>query len=219
MKKFLGLLIALIFSALMFAGPAMAVDQIFCKFMIGTDAKAAMLIADDEEVTDDSGYNIGAYVVIPGDNNAQVVVTSISGTADGTASTNNMIVFDKLRSVAVNSQCNAGSAVIGIASPSDDMNTNNLLVIQDAGGNTIYIESVASVGSNTIGLASQLDGQIESGWTVYEMEQIGQIPVGNATISYESDVAVVAGQKNSPLLIYLGGAAACSINFASGHYR
>jgi len=51
------------------------------------------------------------------------------------------------------------------------------------------------------------------------MEQIATIPVGAATASFESDVAVVAATKDSPLLIIIHGYAACSINFASGHYK
>jgi len=214
MKKIAKLL--LIIAVIMFmAGPALAADSIFCKFMTGTTAGAHV----------DTGaagltYIYGAYVLIPGDNNAQVVVTSFSATSDNAAATCDAYVYDKENSAAINSGSKSGSAEIYMASGGTNFDANDIIVLQDASGSTIYVETVASTGATTIALNGFLDGAIaSSGWTVYEMEKIGEIPVGAATASYESDVAVVAGTTDSPVLIFLGGVASCSINFASGHYK
>lgn len=219
MKKILTIVLALMVAVMFFASPALAVDRIFSKFMVGLDhtQKAGMIIYDDAE---DKGYNYGAYVVIAGDNNSQVVITSISATSDGTATTNNMLVFDKESSATVNSACDAGSRGIGVAAGGANFDVGDIIVLQDASGNTLYVETVTAVTATTIAIGGPLDGAIAAtGWTVYEMEQIGQIVIQSATVSYQSDVAVVAGTRDSPVLILLGGAAACSINFASGHYK
>nr|BDD47305.1 hypothetical protein 8 [bacterium] len=212
MKKRFGIIGLIAMLAMLFCVvPAIAADSIFCKFMTG-DANNGKDLG--------TTYHYGAYVAIPGDNNSQVVVTSFSGTSDTDTSTCNAYVYDKENSATINSACNAGSAELGIASGGASFDANDIIVLQDASGSTIYVETVASTGATTIALNGLTDGAIAAtGWTVYEMEKIGEIPVGNATTSYESDVAVVAGPSNSPVLIWLGGDAACSINFASGHYK
>lgn len=206
MRKRLIQLMAAAAIALLIAVPAQAVDSIFCKGMTGT--------------SDTVGYAYGAYVLIPGDNNAQVVVTSFSATSDQAVATGNAYVYDKENSLAITSGNASGAQELGFASGGGSLDASDWIVIQDASGATIYIESIASVTATTLAINGTFDGTIaSSGWTVYEMEQIATIPVGNATASYESDVAVVAGTRNSPVFIRIGGASSCSINFASGHYR
>lgn len=199
-------LITAIALALLIATPAAAVDSIFCKGMTGT--------------ADTAGYAYGAYVIIPGDNNAQVVVASFSATSDAAVATNNAYIYDKEDSVLVNSGAAAGGQAIGFASGGGNFDAGDWIVLQDASGSTLYLESISVVGATSLTINGTFDGAIaSSGWTVYEMEQIATVPVGNATASYESDVAVIAGTRDSPLWIRIGGAASCSINFASGHYK
>jgi len=188
---------------------AAAADSIFCKSMTGTTTGATIGF----------GYTYGAYVAIAGDNNSQVVVTSLSGTADNAATTCNAYIYDKENEATVNSSSSSGGQEIGIASGGASIDASDIIVLQNPAGDVVYVETVASTGATTIAIAGVLDGAITSGWKVYEMEKIAEVPVGNATKSYESDVAVVAGTKDSPVLIFLGGVASCSINFASGHYK
>ena len=192
-----------------FAAPALAVDQIFCKSMTGTTAGAAY--------TGEATY--GAYVIIPGDNNAQVVVASFSATADSAASYSNADIYDKENEATVNSGSAAGGQTLYFASGGASFDASDVIVLQDTSGSTVYIESVSSAAATNIVIHGTLDGAVAAGWKVYEMEQIATIPVGAATASFESDVAVVAATKDSPLLIIIHGYAACSINFASGHYK
>lgn len=208
MRKYFKIMLAVsILIALLISGPAAAADSIFSKFMTGTTTAGV-----------GTTYTYGAYVVIPGDSNGQVVVASVSGTSDGTAATNNIYVYDKENEATINSTSSAGATALGIASGGASFDANDLIVLQSPSG-AVYLESVASSGAATIAINGALDVEVSSGWKVYEMSQIGKIPVGNATASYQSDVAVVAGTKDSPVLMVLGGTAACSINFASGHYR
>lgn len=210
LKKRWSLIAALIFMVVMVAlAPAQAADSIFCKFMTGSTDGAQLV----------TNYQYGAYVAIPGDNNSQVVVTSFSATSDNAAATCDAYVYDKENEATLNSACNAGSSELGITSGGASFDANDLIIIQSASG-AVYVESVASSGATTIALNGTTDVAITAtGWKVYEMEKIGEIPVAAATASYESDVAVVAGTKDSPVLIFLGGVASCSINFASGHYK
>lgn len=209
MKKLVSI-ISVVALCLMVAMPAMAVDSIFCKSMVGTTAGGTL----------GTTYTYGAYVIIPGDNNAQVVASSLSGTSDNAADTCDMYVYDKEQSCTVNSASASGATEIGISSGGASIDASDIIVLQDASGSTVYVETVASTGATTIAINGTLDGAIAaSGWTVYEMEKIAEVPVGSATASYESDVAVIAGATDSPVLIWLGGVASCSINFASGHYK
>ena len=128
-------------------------------------------------------------------------------------------MYDKENSATINAAASAGATSLSISSGGASIDANDIIVLQDTSGSTVYVETVASTGATTIALNGTLDGAITSGWKVYEMEKIATIPVGSATASYESDVAVVAATKDSPLLIWLGGVASCSINFASGHYK
>jgi len=209
MIKILKSFIPAILLALAVAFPAAAVDPIFCKSHIGTTSSPFYLVTD-----------YGAYVIIPGDNNAQVVVASLSATSDGTDATNNLYIYDKENSVAITSGNSAGAQTLGFASGGTNFDVNDLIVLQDASGSTVYIESISACGATSLTINGTFDGAIAStGWTVYEMEQTATVPVGNTTASYQSDVAVVAGEKNSPLMLIIGGSSACSINFASGHYK
>ena len=208
MKKLFKLTLIVVMIAL-FVTPALAVDQIFCKAMTGTTA--------GNDYTGEATY--GAYVMIPGDNNAQVVVTSFSATADSAGAYSNADVYDKENEVTINSGSAAGGQTLYFASGGASFDAGDVIVLQDQSGATLYIESVSSAATTNMVIHGTLDGIIATGWKVYEMEQIATIPVGAATASFESDVAVVAGTKDSPALIIIHGDAACSINFASGHYK
>lgn len=208
-KSVCKLFTALFLALLIAAAPAGAVDPIFCKGHTGTTNSPFYLTTD-----------YGAYVIIPGDNNAQVVVTSLSATADGTDATNNLYVYDKENQVTVTSGNSAGAQTLGFASGGTNFDVGDFIVLQDASGSTVYVESIAACGATSLTINGTFDGAIAStGWTVYEMTQIATVPVGNATANYESGVAVIAGEKASPVMLVIGGSAACSINFASGHYK
>jgi len=207
----IGLLaIAALLSVMLFVGPALALDPIFCKSMIGTTAGGTL-------GSDTRAY--GAFVIIPGDNNSQVVVASVSGTADGTGAVNNIWVYDKENEATISSSDSAGVTSLVISSGGTSFDASDIIVIQAPSGSPVFAESVSSTGATTIALNGTTDYAVYSGYKVYEMEEIARIPVGNGTASYQSDVAVAAGQKDSPLFLYIGGTSACSINFASGHYR
>jgi len=188
---------------------ALALDPIFTKNATGSSS----------HVTLGTTANVGAVAMIPGDNNSQVVVTSISMTSDCSSSTSDAFIYDKENEASVNSTSAAGQTEIGISSGGANFDQFDIIVIQNASGSRIFYETVSSVGATTIATVGALDYSVGTGYTVYEMEHIGTIPVDNATVSFNSDVAVVAGATDSPLLIWLGGATACSINFASGHYK
>jgi len=209
LKKSWSLIAALIFMFVVIAVQAQAADSIFCKSMAGTTAGATLVTT----------YDYGAYVAIAGDNNSQVVVTGFSGTSDTAAPTCDAYIYDKENEATVSAAASAGASTFSVSSGGASFDANDIIVLQDASGRTVYVETVASTGATTFALNGTLDGAITAGWKVYEMEKIAEVPIGNATISYESDVAVIAGTKDSPVLIFLGGVASCSINFASGHYK
>ena len=204
-KIFSTLILALLIFAMTM--PAMAVDAIFCKSMTGTTAAG----------TATSLGTYAAYVAIPGDNNGQVVVTSLSGTADTAGQ--NIVVYDKESTASINAAADASATTVSIVSGGGNFDVGDFVLFQDASGSTLFLETVTATAATVLTISAIDSAVTATGWTIYEMESIATIPVGNATASYQSDVAVAAGTKNSPLLLTIPGSAACSINFASGHYR
>lgn len=202
------IILALIFAFVVVASQVQAADKIFCKGMTGTGEGATLGVTS----------NYGAFIAIPGDASNQTVIASLSITSDGT--TRNAYVYDKESEATINAAAAAGATEITITpSGTSPFDNGDIVVLQDPSGKRVYVETVASYGAATVALSGHLDGAIAIGWKVYEMEKICEIPAGNATASYQSDVAVVAGTQGSPVLIWIGGVAGCSINFASGHYR
>lgn len=193
-----------------FAAPAVAADKIFTQFMVGTAAGGKVTA---------TARNYGAYVVIPGDNNAQVVVTSLSATSDGTATTHNLYVYDKENEATISAAAAIGASAIVLSSGGASFDANDTIVIQGPSGSPCFVETISSCGATTIALAGTLDYAVAAGYKVYEMEVIGHIPVGNGTVTRESNEAVIAGTKDSPVLLLVGGTSACAINYAAGTYK
>jgi hypothetical protein len=230
MKKRVSLIALITFLMALFAfiAPAAALDSLFSKNAWQTSFGGDII--DKSSLLNHPASNLAfsttAYAVIAGDNNSQVVITSISLTSDGTAASNNCFIFDKADinvagdSAQVDSECAAGAQTIGIASGSrTDFRANDIVLIQNASGSTVYIETVLAADADTILCHGTLDGAIDSTWQVYRMEHVATIPVQSATVSHNSDVAVFAGQKDSPVLLLLGATTAGTINFASGMYK
>lgn len=203
-KTFSSLILALFIFAMTL--PAMATDAIFCKGMTGTTAAGTLTAVG----------TYAAYVVVPGDNNSQVVVSSISGTADDAA--HNLVVYDKEDTALVSVAASATDTAITIASGGTNFDVGDLVVFQNPSGSIVFLERVTAAAATTLTVTA-IDYDIDTTWKIYEMESIATIPVGSATASYQSDVAVAAGTRNSPLLLTIPGTSACSINFASGHYK
>jgi len=186
--------------------------RFFCTGMVGTVAGGTLIVTP-------GGRAYGAFVILPGDSNNHTVVTSISVTSDSALVTANAYVYDKEDEAIVDSPSITGTRELSISSGGGNFDAADLIVIQDPAGKYAFVESVASSGAGTILVAGTLDRAVGIGWRVYEMEEICRIPASIDTQEYESDVAVVAGEYDSPVLIWLGGLTSCSINFAAGHYK
>ena len=136
-NRIFSMLFAIVVVAMLaFAAPAIAADAVFCKSMTGTALGASLV----------TNYHYGAYVAIPGDRNAQVVVGSLSATSDNAAATCNLYVYDKENSATVNSASIAAQQEIGISSGGASFDANDIIVLQSPSGNTVYVETVASTG-------------------------------------------------------------------------
>jgi len=217
LKKWWALILAVAFMIMiaLIAPQAQAADKVFCKGMTGeSDIDEAFVFESNKPIRD---YT--AFVAIAGERNRSVVVGSLSCTSDGTAATNNAYIYDKEDYTAVDAAAALGADVIPTADTGTAFDVDDIVCIQSPGGRVVQVATVANVGGGSIEIYGTLAQAVGTGWYVYEMEEIARVPVGNATASYESDVAVVAGEPNSPLLVLLGGNSACSINFCSGHYK
>jgi len=160
-----------------------------------------------------------AFVAIPGEMNAQVIIGSLSCTSDGTADTNNAYIYDKEDDTNVNAAAVLGASVIPTVDTGTAFDVNDIVCIQSPSGDVVQVETVANVGGGSIAIYGILDQAIGLGWRVYEMEEISRVVVQNATVNRESAIATIVGEADSPVLVLLGGGAACAINFCSGYYR
>lgn len=206
-KKLWTILVALAM-VLMLISPALALDPIFTKNKTGGTA----------QVTTATTHDYGAWVAFAGDNNKQVVVGSLSATTDSTT-TGNVYVYEKENEITVSTTSTAGNTRITMTSGGGNFDANDIIIIQSPSGDVVFMETVASTEATSIALNGTLDYAIYAGYKVYEMTNVGSVPCSNTTITRESDIAVCAGKKDSPLLLYIPGKAACAINYASGQYK
>lgn len=199
---------------LILPGTAFA-DKFFCKGATGATTAGF-------EVSGAGGYArlCRAFVAIPGERNGQVIVGSFSATGDDINATGNAYIYDKEDFTAVSAATPANSMIIPTVDTGTMFDAGDLVCLQSPSGDVIEVFSVSHVGGGSVALnGSFTTYAIGPGWFLYEMEQIATIPIGFATISYQSNVAVVAGERNSPVLVLLGGITGCVINFCSGNYQ
>lgn len=98
-----------------------------------------------------------------------------------------------------------------------DVGAGSWIAIKDNANKKFEINRVSSITSGaSLNLVRNTVNTYASGSTVYELESLGTIAVGNATVTQPA--AFLVGQSGEVLAWTLDGTSACSINYIAGEY-
>jgi hypothetical protein len=218
-KKIFSLIVVLMF---LFSGGLMAADQYFTRTNSDVEGEYT-----EEQIE----------VVIPGDNNSQVVIVSLDVTTPLLSATYTQLTFyDKEDELTLSRAIAAGTAGFPVAGHEGTgvnatINQGDNVVIQTAGGYCQYrrvINLVTTYGAEyIITLSTASNAALAAGTKIYEMESIGFIGASRAnayapSLHLNSDMGLIAGTTDSPLLITLDSSAVttgAAINSIFGVYK
>jgi len=156
------------------------------------------------------------HCVIPPSGGQKVLVTYLNATSDKAASKAKF--FSGSTAIRPTATATAGELVLTLTSTTD-ISGGDILVVHDVSAGIGKRVVVSSVNGAEVTLTAAIGCAVALNDAVYEVTEQAAIPVGNATKELLASPGMIyAGPAGGPVVIYLDGTAASTVNAVSGIY-
>lgn len=182
---------------------------------------AAAALAWSGALTAHATGTTAAAVILPGDANARAVVQAFNVTSDKAGSKLAVYWADGLETTV---DAASASTTLNVA-VTTGFAAGNLVAVAKPDGRVIW----RTVSAVTVGESLTLSTALASGYgevgdrvmllAAAAANTDAEIPVGAATKELSNPLGVIAGPKDSPLLLQVDGTSACAVNYLTWSFK